>query len=79
MFGMATTVSRTSYHIDIGHSIRFLPVTTDFLDLTPEGPILQLIEAEFPDQAPVRMDAGAVPNPFKGIHPVSSRHFPQSR
>ncbi|KAF8955480.1 lysophospholipase [Flammula alnicola] len=37
------------------------------------SPILQLIEAEFPGQAPVRMDAGAVPNPFQGRHQSSAR------
>lgn len=47
-------------------------VTTDILTLTPEGPVLELIESEFPNQPPVRMDAGALPNPFKGINPVIS-------
>ncbi|KAF8966682.1 hypothetical protein BDZ97DRAFT_1807605, partial [Flammula alnicola] len=44
-------------------------LTTDLLGFTSEDPILQLIEAEFPGQAPVRMDAGAVPHPFQGINP----------
>ncbi|KAF8879765.1 lysophospholipase [Gymnopilus junonius] len=49
--------------------------TVDFLSLTPEGPVLQLIEANFPNQAPVRMDAGPFRTRSRGLIHASNESF----
>ncbi|KAF8153380.1 lysophospholipase [Crassisporium funariophilum] len=63
-FDQASYIAGISSNVWNGQNL-----TTNSLGRGPEGPVLQLIQAEFPGQAPVRMDAAAVPNPFKGINP----------
>ncbi|KAF8513955.1 lysophospholipase catalytic domain-containing protein [Gautieria morchelliformis] len=40
------------------------------LQASPIGPLVSLVEASFPGES-VRYDAGAVPNPFKGVNPAT--------
>ena len=47
-------------------------VSASILQSSPVGPLIELLEAEFPSEG-VRLDSAAVPNPFKGVNPVRSR------
>lgn len=47
-------------------------VSASILQSSPVGPLIDLLEAEFPSEG-VRLDSAAVPNPFKGVNPVRSR------